>query len=303
MAEHNFIKEDKRWKCTVCGWTWTSKSKTICPEVTRYNWTERPENLKTIVELERLNLKPKEETIERGVIFSMKGGFYWLYSLEESEIDNPDLPPVYTWDNRGDLKTSGQLKNIGLEIGNALPKGTASIWDKKLEEIVWIPLYDPKDCLPKTENQNPIIKNWQTWEPDILITKTTLKERYLLSEGWVKKIGDPDKVTWNEYRRPVKLYSQRRIDTFFAENAEEYAAWLVKRNKYLEIFESNREKILEAGRISREKKLSEEKKLQKQMEFCFGCASGASTPQGFLCAIHPIVKTIPCPDWTSRMSN
>ncbi|MDF5726056.1 MAG: hypothetical protein PUP91_37550 [Rhizonema sp. PD37] len=136
MKKHNFIKEDKLWKCTVCGWKWTSKSKTICPEVTRYNWEERPENLKTKIELERLNLNLKEDTTSQGVIFSMTGGFYWLYRLEDSEKVNPNLPPIYSWDNRNSLKTPGELRKLGLEIGNAKPKGTASVWDKILSELI-----------------------------------------------------------------------------------------------------------------------------------------------------------------------
>ena len=301
MAEHNFVKEGKRWKCTECDWTWTSKSKTECPEVTRYTWDERPENLKTEVELERLNLKPKEGVFIYGVIFSMKGGFYWLLRLEDTEINNPDLPPVYSWDNLGNLSTPGRLRKIGLEVGNAKPKGTASVWDKEKEEVIWIPLYDPEDCT-RMEEQKPIIKTWQSWECDQFIMKSTLKEKYLLSEGWIKRIGEPDKISYNQYLREVKLYSQKRIDTFLSENAEEYSKWLIKRDKYLQIFEDNREKILEAARQSREKKLSEKQKLEIQMKLCFKCASGASTPQGFLCAIHPIVKQNPCPDWTDRRS-
>lgn len=284
MQNHNFIKTGGSWKCTVCGWEWASKSTTLCPEVTRYDWSTKPPNLKTAVELKRLNLKPKAGDGVKGTVFSMKGGFYWLYDEKDSEIDNPDLPPIFSWDNRAELKTPGELKKLQLEPGDTKPKGVASVWDKESEAVVWIRLYDPQDCR----------------ERDTLITKTVLKERYLLSESWVKKIGEPDKLTTNEYNTMVKLYSKRRVETFLAENAEEYAAWLVRREKYLEIFEANKERILSAAKVSREKKLEEKRILQEQMTLCFRCASGASTPQGFLCVIYPTVQKIPCPDWTPR---
>lgn len=282
MPNHNLLKANGKWKCTVCSWEWKSKTATLCPGVTRYDWSTKPQNLKTVVELKRLNLKPKAEV--KGTIFSMKSGFYWLYDEKDSEIDNPDLPPIFSWDNRAGLKTPGELKKLQLEPGDAKPKGVASVWDKESVEVVWIRLYDPEECR----------------ERDSLITKTVLKERYLLSESWVKKIGEPDKLCTNEYNTAVKLYSKRRVETFLADNAKEYAAWLVRREKYLEIFEANKEKILSAAQVSREKKLEEKRILEAQMALCFRCDSGASTPQGFLCVIYPTVKKIPCPDWTPR---
>ncbi|MEC4814979.1 MAG: hypothetical protein SAK29_17115 [Scytonema sp. PMC 1069.18] len=284
MQSHNFIKTEGKWKCSVCGWEWKSKTTTLCPGVTRYEWSTKPPNLKTAVELKRLNLKPKPSAEVRGTIFSMKNGFYWLYDDKDSEIDNPDLPPIVSWDNRAGLKTPGELKKLQLEPGDTKPKGVASVWDTESEEVVWIPLYNPEECC----------------ERDSLITKTVLKERYLLSESWVKKIGEPDKLYANKYNTVVKLYSTRRVETFLAENAEEYAAMLVRREKYLEIFAANKERILTAAKLSREKKLEEKRILEAQMARCFQCASGASTPQGFLCVIYPTVKKIPCPDWTPR---
>ncbi|MDF5726057.1 MAG: hypothetical protein PUP91_37555, partial [Rhizonema sp. PD37] len=70
-----------------------------------------------------------------------------------------------------------------------------------------------------------------------------MKERYLLSEGWIKKIGEPDKYAEGLYGKVAHLYSRKRVDSFLTENAQTYAAWLIKRDKYLEIFENKREEI------------------------------------------------------------
>lgn len=78
----------------------------------------------------------------------------------------------------------------------------------------------------------------------------------MLSKTWIKKLGDPDLILDNPHYRngsDMFLYKQSRVEQFLAENAEEYAKWLVDRDRCVAIFEANREKIESAMKLSRAK--------------------------------------------------
>ncbi|MUH00828.1 hypothetical protein F7734_54590 [Scytonema sp. UIC 10036] len=282
MIAHDLIKTESGWKCKVCDWLWQSKPKTECPGVTRYNWLH-PDCLKTTIDLQKKNLKPKDENKPDACIYSQKRCFWiWLYDEKNCEIDNLDLPPIYQWNNRGELKTVGELRKINLTPSEDIkPDGVAWVWDKEEECGVWIPLYLTASC------------NWKA--RDNWITKSALKQKYLLSDGWIKKLGQPDKKLENRnYRNaaPIQLYSRQRVEAFLAENATEYAHWLDKREKHLAIFEANKDKIFERRNL-----------IKEQTAKCLRCASGCSLPDGFFCAIHPTgVQYMPCPDWVERSS-
>ncbi len=132
-----------------------------------------------------------------------------------------------------------------------------------------------------------------TCTKDSWLTKSTLKRTYLLSDGWIKKLGKPDKRLPNErWKRaaPIQLYSRQRVEKFLAENAEAYAQWLDKRDKYLAIFEANKEKIFAKRNL-----------IKEQAARCLKCASGVAMDKGFFCAVHPLgQENLPCPDWFEK---
>lgn len=137
-----------------------------------------------------------------------------------------------------------------------------------------LPLYDPKDC--------------EFTSRDEYLTKTQVMRVYELSKGWMKRLGEPDDYADNPYSKytPIQLFSRKRIEAFLAENAEDYSNWLDRRDKYIAIFEQNKDKI---------------NAKRKQEKLCLKCASGCATSEGFLCAIHPLgLNIFPCPDWQER---
>ena len=282
MQAHDFEKRpDKRLQCKLCGWDWASKTNTLCPGVTRYAWGCQPDTLKDKVSLHKQNLKPKKDASPSGCFYSMKrNNWTWFYDQKDCEIADPQLPPIIQWDDRDELKTVGQLKKINLTPSvETKPRAVIWMWNRDIEWGEWLPLYHEDDC---------------KWNPkDTWITKTQLKEKYLLSDGWIKRIGEPDRLLDNPHYRnaaSIKLYSRKRIDNFLADNAEKYAEWLDKRDKYISIFEANRDKIFAKRNI-----------IKDQTKMCLKCASGCSAPDGFLCAIHPMgLLDMPCRDFQER---
>ncbi|MCC5640639.1 hypothetical protein LC593_33370 [Nostoc sp. CHAB 5844] len=300
MRQHDLIKRPgKSIECKICKWTWASKTNTFCPGCVRYGWGSQPPHLKDRVSLHKQNLQPKKGAEPSGCHYSMKRNeWIWFYDEKDCELSNPELPPILQWDDVGELKTVGQLKKINLAPSeNIKPCAVAWVWDKDIEWGVWIPLYHEDDC---------------KWNPkDTWITKTQLKEKYLLSDAWIKRIGEPDRLLDNPHYRnapSIKLYSRKRIEKFLADNAEKYAEWLDKRDRYIAIFEANKDKILAGFNAYKErceviKKDAEDmrKKIKEQTKMCLKCASGCSTPQGFLCVIHPMgLLDIPCSDFQER---
>lgn len=288
LLEHQLMKTfGKQWRCEICKWTWDSKPKTECPGVVRYDWLCWPKHLLTPSDLEKRNLKPKKGTNPVGGYYSRKGNFWlWLYEETDCEINDPSLPEIVSWDDkekRG-LLTTRELRKQNL-APNGEPNAVAWIWDSEEERGKWIPLYLANNC------------KWQA--KDEYISKSVLKQKYLLSDSWIKRLGEPNRKVENprSFSHPINLYSRQRVEKFLADNAEEYAQWLNKRDKYLAIFEQHRDKIVEGQTRHREQQAA----IKEQTAKCLRCASGCGTSQGFLCAIYPMgVPRIPCPDWQER---
>ena len=255
-----------------------------------YTWQNRPKDLRTPNQLQRFNLVPGEAK-PKGRCGSQSG---WIYLFDPSdkgfEILDPTLPHCYRSkeDVPPELKSERDLKSINLIPGDAAPKGCYRYWDREEEMWTTILFYDPADC---------------QWEAaDQYLCKTTLKQTYLLSDRWIKQLGAPDRIVENPHHRkfaPMHLYSKQRVEQFLAEHAEEYACWLSSRDRYVAIFEQNREAIQAGQARAREAKL----RVREQMSRCLQCASGCATPQGFLCAIFPMGledHQIPCVEWSPR---
>lgn len=251
----------------------------------------------------------------------------YLYHRDDCKIEDPALPPCYNQDSYPEeLKTKKELEELNLAPGNATPRGCyRQYWHGTIRTTL---LYHPNDC---------------QWQPkDQWIVKTTLRRTYLLSDRWISRLGSPDRIRKNPHHEKwseMQLYSRQRVEQFLAENAEEYAAWLSERDRYVAIFEQNREAIaasrtkvnqarrearlaeLELLRAEREaereawrersRQLTAERLVQheadqpkrEQTARCLQCASGCATLQGFLCVVHPTgleADQIPCPDWQKR---
>ncbi|MEH1780399.1 MAG: hypothetical protein V7L26_15040 [Nostoc sp.] len=278
---HQLLKITEGYQCEVCRWQWKTSTTTTCPGVIRYEYGSNPEHLKSRVDLHKKNLKPKAGVPAAAVIYLQRKGInIWLFDEKDCEIDDRNLPQIYQWDDRSDLQTVGELRKQNLApIPDIKPDGVAWVWDNDEECGKWIPLYRATSC---------------RWQPkDNWVTKTALRQKYLLSPSWIKKLGNCDRTLDNRNWRnaaPIQLYSRQRIEGFLAENAEAYAQWLDKRDKHLAIFEANREKIFHSRNLAKE-----------QTAKCLECASGISTNEGFLCAIYPMgLNFIPCPDWSKR---
>ena len=361
--KHLLKKIETGTQCMICMKTWKTKPrKDNCPGLPPE--LAVPSHLVFRSYFEPLNQKPKGEAIA-----CLIDGKYLLYDKHDYEIENPNFPPIFSWDTvPRDLYQETDLLKWNLEPGNANPK--AAIWI--FSEKEWLFFYDKKDCeindptLPPCYDKSEIpqtlktAKKWNktpnyiisddaipqgcyrfykyesyylnyrenlitvflysqeqlVWEPDDkFICKTTSKKAYLLSNSWIKRIGKPDiETTHDTYKTPIYLYSRKRVEQFIAENVDEYVEWLDKRDKYIEIFEQNREKILAGIKLNKEAKtakivadtwqLDDSKKIVKeQMVKCFTCTYGYGTRKGFVCnAFHTNLRIdqMPCPDWEEK---
>ena len=78
---HDIVKSEIGYQCTVCKWNWKRKPVSYCPGVQRYVWGDAPENLKTIGQLKKIGLKPNKPY--RGIVQGGKGT-YELFDANEA---------------------------------------------------------------------------------------------------------------------------------------------------------------------------------------------------------------------------
>jgi hypothetical protein len=320
MREHQLVRtEDKRFRCTACLKEWRSRPKTQCVGVPIYE--SIPKGLKSEGWFASQNLKPTGKP----------QGYYcnqYLYDPTQSEIDDPTLPPIYPYG----YASFNQLKEMGLKSEqewadadrkpkeNARPR--AVIWINNR----WQHYYAAEDC---------------EWSPkDRYICKSTLKRKqggYSLSDGWIKRLeawmkesGHSVLETENPHYKhaaPMRLYLRSVVQEFLALNAEDYCTWLDKQQRYIELFEQNREAIMQGRQVAEQRRIQQieqrrieaqqavgspivaqsfsldlsDADIRKQTIRCLSCASGIITDQGFLCVIHQYeLPQIPCPDWSNR---
>ncbi|WP_088893149.1 hypothetical protein [Leptolyngbya ohadii] len=289
-------------------------------------------HLKTIYQLQRWNLKPGNAQ-PKGCYWSWRDSeWVYLYDRADCEIDDSRLPPCYDKEAiPPGLKNQEELEKLNRSSKDIPPRACYRHWSSRGLDWVTVLLWHPDDC---------------PWSPqDRYITKTTLRRTYLLSDRWLARLGEPDHRTDNPHHEKwsaMQLYSRQRVEAFLAENAEEYAQWLFERDRYVAIFEQNREAIeagrsaavqsrrvarqielelrrvqQEAERIERRQRLEQLRQEQEaiwereeprraQMAKCLRCVSGCALPNGFLCAIYPMGledHQVPCPDFKSRFAN
>lgn len=305
---------------------------------TIYTWNTRPPDLMTAQKLGKFNLKPGEDTKPHGCVWhGTQEKWIFLYRKEECVIDDPSLPQCYEYaDKPEELKTRKQVEKMGLRPKeNTKPRGCFMVF----EDGEWLPilLYHPDDC------------EWDV-DQDKFITKTSLKQTYLLSDRWIARLGEPDATVENPHHRKwseMCLYSRKRVENFLANNAHEYAKWLSDRDRHVAHFflhheairagqqrsiierREQRQREIEAARAQRQAELNQHIEAQRlQLQYgqsatiakqwnmdisdaaihqqlinCLRCSFSEIFGGGFLCTAHPLGLQdyeIPCPDYEPR---
>ena len=273
------------------------------------DWENRPKDLYTEYKLPKWNLKPGNAKPKAAIWHWTNQDWVFFYDRADCILLYPDLPTCYDESEvLGGLHTKREWEKLEPNHAiaeDAIPVGCYRYYSRHKG---WVTKY--------IFDRASLI-----WQPrDRYICRTTLKKAYLLSDSWIKRLGQSDLTTCHStYKTPIYLYSKQRVEKFLADNAEEYATWLDERDRYLEIFEQNREKILagaakavETRKFNKYVKLakpiadqfdwdSSKRLVKEQMVKCLKCVSGKVMNRGFLCAIHPTgldpQTQIPCKDW------
>ena len=277
--EHLLKRIDKEWVCENCGLTWKRRPKNMkCEGIPAIDYQDKPSNSIWDFNFDRNNLVLKKRAKPIAYFHKSSLKHDYCYSKNDCIKDNEDISDLIVSKEEKDrlgYKTIRQLEKLYLKPIDNARSCAVYYWDKEYGCGGHAIFFHPDDT--------------EFYAADEFLTKTTLKKTYLLSDSWVKKLGDCDKRLKHEYYgTPIYLYSRKRIEKFLADNSEEYCLWLDKRENYV-------------ARALPLLKLVESKKLQKeQRKRCLKCASSCMTEKGLLCAIHPIglpVDKLPCPDF------
>lgn len=295
MNKFTYHDYDKKTKsCRICGRKFKSIPKEDdCPGL-EIRMDKKNETTENMLELLNRHLKPDAKPIayqdNRVYTYSKKRDLTrYIYSLKDTLITDKTLPRAYknTQDMPRNPISLKQMKEEKLEpkpdtkpigiIGNyGLVSGTMT--------LKWEYYYDKKDT--------------QSGDGLNYITKKTLKSEYSLSEGWIKKLGEPDKIVPNPHYKkspPMKLYQLLRVRKFLKDNADEYSEWLVKRDKMVLNHRSNL--ALKGLYIQ---------KLKYQNKLCLKCKFSTFSDDGVLCKMHPtgFPADVPnkryCPDYENN---
>jgi hypothetical protein len=70
-----------------------------------------------------------------------------------------------------------------------------------------------------------------TENKDNMLTKTAIKEWFEVNDGWIQRLGEPDKVVKMRGGRQAHLYLTDRVNAFFAAHQDELEAYHEKRKK------------------------------------------------------------------------
>lgn len=187
-----------------------------------FTWENEPKNLYTELKLLKWNLKPGNAKSKAAIWRITNEEWVFFYDKKDCEINDPTLPPCYDKSEIPEhLKTKEEWNKTPNYIipDNAIPQGCYR-WGSCYRWVTEF-LYSQEQLV---------------WEPDDkFICKTTLKKAYLLSNSWIKRIGEPDLETVHDiYKTPIYLYSRKRVEQFIAKNVDEYVEWLDKRDKYIQ---------------------------------------------------------------------
>ncbi|NET47011.1 hypothetical protein [Okeania sp. SIO2B3] len=294
MTKFTYHDYDKNTKsCKVCGRVFGSKPRTNnCPGVPvrkRKEGEDFEVNLYSINRRLKDNAKPIAYADYNDFSQSKRRDYSnYLYSLKDTEIVDPLLPPAYE-SSANIPKELNAISEVEMRQKKLEPKQGAEPvavtreWKKEDGEFYRYWLYYYNEC------------DTQPGDSLCYITKGRLKSEYSLSDGWLNKLGKPDLFLENPHyhRSPMmKLYKISRVRDFLKANAEEYAEWLVKRDKF----------VINSKRLAEKRKIAKERRSH-QNELCLKCQSSTFLDDGIFCAVHPmgLPEGVPednyCPDY------
>ncbi|NER06182.1 MAG: hypothetical protein F6K17_28150 [Okeania sp. SIO3C4] len=198
---------------------------------------------------------------------------HYIYKISETKTIDKTLPEAYF--EKDDIPkalkpiSEKEMRDAGLE----LKRGAKSIaviqrWakDGKYFYEYWEHYYNEDDTQPGDGLKH--------------VTKGRLKSEYGFSEGWLKKLGEPDLETENPYSSyysSMKLYKISRVRAFLEQNAQDYAKWLAQREKF----------VIKSKCLAEKRKITKERQSH-QNKLCLECKSSAFMEDGIFCAVHPI---------------
>ncbi len=213
----------------------------------------------------------------------------FIYKFSDTEIIDKSLPPAFYSEPDIPEKlnpiSEHRMRSQKLEPKpGAKPIAITREWAKDGDFYqYWLYYYSKDDCQPGNSLG--------------YITKGRLKSEYHLSEGWIKKLGEPDLIQDNPYYKRaagMKLYNLGRVRQFLKDNADDYAAWLALRERYV----INAKPLIEAAKARKQLKeqlsaapSSMKKGNQKQLRqnvMCLECSASTFLEDGIFCAIHPM---------------
>jgi hypothetical protein len=217
-----------------------------------------------------------------------------LFARTEFEECEPNFYPIASWDKnyRQGVETLWEIGSKKLELKDGAKPAAVYFRSSYTDgECRWRLLY-------RVEDTQPVQPKY--------ISKANLQSIYLISDGWLARIGEPDLLLENPHGRyyaPMKMYAillQRgfanvRIEDFLSTHAVEYAQWLEGRGKRLAI-----------ARAIVAKSQATKLRIKNQTQQCLKCASHSALLGGTCCAIYPLglPPGVPlecyCPDFHPR---
>jgi|GEM_PF-1266114 len=289
---HDLKREspDHCWQCCICGKQWVGKPRTKCVGVPAFDTSDKRQEVKQRGLLsihsamgKNLRLKPGAVPIGHTPFTVLDPEWDLLFELDAFEVGCDYLPPIS--DKADHLKIMSELRVLDKRPRpGSLP---AACYDKLTSsggKMTWGLKYALDDCIEGYEST--------------YITKSRLKDCYALSDGWLRRLGEPDFTVKNPHYSkgaPMQLYARERVEEFISQNAEEYQVWLEGRNKR----QATARLVASKGKETRAK-------VNEQTRMCFQCDSSCAGDGGFFCAIHPLgwLPGVPqenfCPDFRKR---
>jgi hypothetical protein len=308
--QHELIKvDDGGWQCQCCYQKWRAKPRAKCLGLPVFPDAADSIDWHRLISLHdaiRTNLKLKQVTkpiaADRDPLNTEREFDSLLYARADFEECEPDLLPIkarWQWNkwgtssqpkdsnsaSQGRFYTRSDIDYRKLELKpDAQP---AAVYFRNfypgLKQCAWVLLYRSEDTQPRAPKY---------------ISKANLQAVYLISDGWLKRIGNPDLLLDNphgKYYAPMRMYGIEGVERFLSEHAIEYANWLEGRGKRLEI-----------ARQTIAKSQVTKQKLKTQTKQCLGCASHSALIGGTCCAIYPVTWAVGvpleryCPDFHPR---
>jgi hypothetical protein len=293
---HELVKTEGGWECQCCDRSWLKKPRAKClglpvvpgaaAESLRkgINWQDAI----SIDAALRSNLQLKQSTKPIAARRDPLGGpdCDLLFARTEFEVCEPNFYPIVSWDknHRQGLKTLWEMGSKKLELKNGAKPAAVYFRSSYTDgECRWRLLY-------RVEDTQPVQPKY--------ISKANLQSIYLISDGWLARIGEPDLLLDNPHGRyyaPMKMYAIDRIETFLSTHAQEYAQWLEARGKRLAI-----------ARAIVAKSQATKLRIETQTQQCLKCAFHSALLGGTCCAIYPLglPPGVPlecyCPDFHPR---